>query len=106
MCIASARMRQKVTVVGSVSLCVCYLNLTFPMFVCLTNDTTYLTGNEGQKVRAVLSENAQLQSYSGSSIVRLMRSRPFLSLWKKCHIFDHVAESGHFVSRSVTSPVL
>ena len=25
-------------------------HLTFPtMFVCLTNDTTYLTGNEGQK---------------------------------------------------------
>ena len=31
------------------------------MFVCLTNDTTYLTGNEGQKFRAVLSENAPLQ---------------------------------------------
>ena len=31
------------------------------MFVCLTNDTTYLTGNEGQKFRAVLSENAPLR---------------------------------------------
>ena len=61
---------------------VCLLRLTFPMFVCLTNDTTYLTGNEGQKFRAVLSENAPLQSWSGSSIVRLMRSRPFLSLRK------------------------
>ena len=60
-------------------------HLTSPMFVCLTNDTTYLTGNEGQKFRAVLSENAPLQGYtnSGSSIVRLMRSRPFLSL-RKC----------------------
>ena len=37
-------------------------HLTFPMFVCLTNYTTYLTGNEGQKFRAVLSENAPLQS--------------------------------------------
>ena len=73
------------------------------MFVCLPNDTTYLTGNEGQKFRAVLSENAPLQSKSGSSIVRLMRSRPFLSLRKMRmrHIFDHVVESGHFVSRSV-----
>ena len=32
------------------------------MFVRLTNDTTYLTGNEGQKFRAVFSENAPLQS--------------------------------------------
>ena len=37
-------------------------HLTFPMFVCLTNDTTYLMGNEGQKFRAVLSENAPLQA--------------------------------------------
>ena len=73
------------------------------MFVCLTNDTTYITGNEGQKFRAVLSENAPSQSKSGSSIVRLLRSRPFLSLRKMRMriIFDHVVESGHFVSRSV-----
>ena len=31
------------------------LNLTCRMFVRLTNDTTYLTGNEGQKFRAVFS---------------------------------------------------
>ena len=31
------------------------------MFVRLTNDTTYLAGNEGQKFRAILSENAPLQ---------------------------------------------
>ena len=34
-----------------VRVCVCVSvtqHLTFPMFVCLTNDTTYLTGNEGQ----------------------------------------------------------
>ena len=46
-----------------VSVCVSVTqHLTFPMFVCLTNDTTYLTGSEGQKFRAVLSENAPLQS--------------------------------------------
>ena len=52
----------RVTVVGSVCLCVCVSvtqHLTSPMFVRLT---TYLTGNEGQKLRAVLSENAPLQS--------------------------------------------
>ena len=32
------------------------------MFFRLTNDTTYLTGNEGQKICAVFSENASLQS--------------------------------------------
>ena len=57
----SARMRSEGTVVGSVCLCVTQ-HLTSPMFVRLTNDTTYLTGNEGQKFRAVLSENAPLQS--------------------------------------------
>ena len=55
-------MRSEGTVVG---LCVCLsvtLNLTFRMFVRLTNDTTYLTGNEGRKFRTVFSENAPLQS--------------------------------------------
>ena len=49
------------TVVGSVCLCVCVSviqNLTYRP----TNDTTYLTGNEGQKNCAVFSENAPLQS--------------------------------------------
>ena len=58
-------MRSEGTVVGSVCVCVCVSvtqHLTFPMFVCLTNDTTYLTGDEGQKFCAVLSENAPLQS--------------------------------------------
>ena len=48
-----------------VCVCVCVsvtLNLTCRMFVRLTNDTTYLTGNEGQKLRTVFSENAPLQS--------------------------------------------
>ena len=58
------------------------LNLTSRVSVRLTKDTTYLTGNEGQKFRTVFSENPPLQSYSASTIVRLMRSRPFLSLRK------------------------
>ena len=46
-----------------VSVCVSVTqHLTSPMFVRLTNDTTYLTGNEGKNFRAVLSENAPLQS--------------------------------------------
>ena len=40
-------MRSEGTVVGSVCLSVTQ-HLTSPMFVRLTNDTTYLTGNEGQ----------------------------------------------------------
>ena len=38
------------------------LNLTSRVFVRLTNDATYLTGSEGQKIRTVFSENAPLQS--------------------------------------------
>ena len=64
-------MRSEGTVVGSVCLSVTPY-LTSPMFVSLTNDMTYLTGDEGQKLRAVFSENALLQSYSGFTIVRLM----------------------------------
>ncbi|CAI8045343.1 hypothetical protein GBAR_LOCUS25083, partial [Geodia barretti] len=48
-----------------VCLCVCLsvtLNLTSRVFVRLTKDTTYLTGNEGQKFRTVFSESAPLQS--------------------------------------------
>ena len=45
----SARMRSEGTVVGSVCLSVT-LHLTSRVFVRLTKDTTYLTGNEGQKV--------------------------------------------------------
>ena len=53
----------RVTVVGSVCVCVCVCvsviqNLTYRP----TNDTTYLTGNEGQNNCAVFSENAPLQS--------------------------------------------
>ena len=53
------------TVVGSVCLSVCLSvtqHLTSPMFVRLTNDMTYLTGNEGQNICAVFPENAPLQS--------------------------------------------
>ena len=58
-------MRSDGTVVGSVCLSVCLSvtqHLTSPMFVRLTNDTTYLTGNEGQKICAVFSGNAPMQS--------------------------------------------
>ena len=71
------------------------------MFVRLTNDTTYLTGNEGQKFRAVLSENApKLERF------QLMRSRPFLSLRKMRmrNIFDHVPFCFSYGEK--TSPVL
>ena len=47
-------------------MCVCVsvtLNLTSRVSVRLTKDITYLTGDEGQKFRAVFSENAPLQSY-------------------------------------------
>ena len=54
------------------------LNLTSRVFVRLTKDTTYLMGNEGQ-FRTVFSENAPLQSWIASSIVRLMRSRSFVA---------------------------
>ena len=47
-----------------VCVCVFTLHLTSRMFVRLTKDTTYLTGNEGQKFRTVFSETAPLQSYS------------------------------------------
>ena len=40
---------------------VCY-STSSRMFVRLTKDTTYLTGNEGQKFRTVFSETAPLQS--------------------------------------------
>ena len=56
----------RVTVVGSVCVCVCVCvstqHLTSRMFIHPTNDTTYLTGNEGQKICGVFSENAPLQS--------------------------------------------
>ena len=59
----SARMRSEGTVVGSVCVCLSVtLHLTSRMFVRLTKDTAYLTGNEGQKFRTVFSENAPLQS--------------------------------------------
>ena len=86
------------TVVGSVCLSVC-LHLTSRVFVRLTNGTTYLTGNEGQNICAVFSENASSDSRHCFFSLQKMRMRI---------IFDHVVESGHFVSRSVRrrSPVL
>ena len=47
------------------------------MSVRLINDTTYVTGNEGQKYRAVFSENGLLQSKSVSTLYTANASRPF-----------------------------
>ena len=51
----------RVTVVGSVCLSVT-LHLTSRMSVRLKNDTIYLTGTEGQKIRAVFSKTASFES--------------------------------------------
>ena len=51
------------TWVVCVSFCVSVTRyLTSPMFFRLTNNTTYSTGNEGQNICVVFSENAPLQS--------------------------------------------
>ena len=72
----------RVTVVGlSVCLSVSQ-HLTSGASVRLENAVTYSTGNEGQKICGVFSETALLQRSSTPSVVRLMRSRPFLSLLK------------------------
>ena len=63
-----------------VCVCVCLSvtrHLTSRVFVRLTNDATYLTGNEGQKLCAVFSEKCSVVELQPSSIVRLMRSLPF-----------------------------
>ena len=54
-------MRSECTVVGFVCMSVTF-NLNSRMSVRLTNDTIYPTGDEGQKIKAVFSENAPLQS--------------------------------------------
>ena len=51
----------RVTVVGFVCLSVT-LHLTSRVSVRPRNDTIYPTGDEGQKIKAVFSENAPLQS--------------------------------------------
>ena len=55
-----------------VYVCVVTFNLASRTFIRPTNDMIYLTGDEGQKFCGVFSENAPLQSYSASSIVRLL----------------------------------
>ena len=55
---------------------------------------TYLTGDEGQKFCGVFSENAPLQSYSGSSIVRLLLIGHFTPRKTRMRIiFDHAVEA-------------
>ena len=57
-------------------------HLTSGASVRLENAVTYSTGDEGQKICGVFSETAPLQRSSTPSVVRLMRSRPFLLLLK------------------------
>ena len=55
----------RVTVVGSVCLCVCVSvksHLTYGASVRPENAVTYSAGNEGQNICGVFSENAPLQS--------------------------------------------
>ena len=52
----------RVTVVGSVCLSVCLSVTLYLTPVRPRNDTIYPTGDEGQKIKAVFSENASLQS--------------------------------------------
>ena len=58
-----------------VCVCVCLsvtLHLTSRMFVRLTNDATYLTGNEGQKFRTVFS---LLERFHHCTILSLRKTR-------------------------------
>ena len=57
-------------------------HLAYGVSVRPENAVTYSAGNEGQKICGVFSETAPLQRSSTPSVVRLMRSRPFLSLRK------------------------
>ena len=66
----------RVTVVGSVCLSVT-LHLTSRMSVRLKNNTIYLTGTEGQKIRAVFSKTASFERY-GVICVSRQRARPYL----------------------------
>ena len=79
--VSSARMRSE-GVVGSVCVCTCVclsvtLHLTSRMSVRLKNDTIYLTGTEGQKIRAVFSKTASFERY-GVICVSRQRARPYL----------------------------
>ena len=94
-------------VVGSVCVSV-KSHLTYGASVRPENAVTYSAGNEGQKICGVFSETAPLQRSSTPSVVRLMRSRPFLSLRKMrmrmssplAHVYtvhcSHYAEGLHF----------
>ena len=69
----------------SCRVCVCLSvksHLTSGASVRPENAVTYSAGDEGQKFCGVFSETASLQRSSTPAVVRLMRSRPFLSLLK------------------------
>ena len=56
-----------------VCLCVCLSvtqHLTYRMFICSTNDTTYLKGNEGQKIYGIFSVTTAFVSYGAKQELR------------------------------------
>ena len=53
----------RVTVLGSVCVCVCVSNLTSGAFVRPENTVTYSAGNGGQKICGVFFETAPFKSY-------------------------------------------
>ena len=59
-------MRRRVTVVGSVCLCVCVSvmrELTSPVIERVKNKLTYPAADEGQKICRIFSETALFKSY-------------------------------------------
>ena len=82
----------RVTAVGFVCLSVT-LHLTSRTSVRPRNDTIYPTGDEGQKICGVFSENAPLQSWSASGIVRLMRSRPFYPCGRRACAYNYFQQA-------------
>ena len=74
-------------------------HLTSRTSVRLTDDTVDFTGNEGQIFRAVFSESAPVAKLERFHIVRvILGSGHYLAETRMHIIFDHVVESGHFVS--------
>ena len=76
-------------------------HLTYGASVRPENAVTYSAGNEGQNICGGFSETAPLQRSSTPSVVRLMRSRPFLSLLKMRMHCSHYAEGLHFSDYAV-----
>ena len=88
-------MRRRVTVVGSVCLCVCLSHLTSGASVRPENSVTYSTGNRGQKICGVFSETAPFKRYgviylpmtsyegTAATFCALFRQHSFLRVLKR-----------------------